>query len=125
MRMLLVSRWTWKIFHLSSLRVRLPFSVCVLGRSFENTITWGGVMQSVCLLYLLMNIMSLKNFSKTPYMWSMVSMRARGMSNMTTGSMLYPQKISDALVIDHYDRKKPHTLGIMVFGFWFVIPPHS
>ena len=43
----------------------------------------------------------------------------------TNGSMLYPQKISDALVIDHYDRKKPHTLGIMVFGFWFVTPLHS
>ena len=68
MRMLLASRWTWKIFHLASLRVRLLFSVCVLGRSFENTITWGGNMQSVYLLYLLMNIMPLKKISMTPYM---------------------------------------------------------
>jgi len=45
------------------------------------------------------NIMPFKNFSITPYMWSIVSIRDRGMSNMTIGCQLYPQNISAALVM--------------------------
>ena len=55
-------------------------------------------MYSVWLAYLPMNIMPLRNFSMTPYMWSIVSMRERGKSKMTTASMLYPQNRSAALV---------------------------
>jgi len=42
---------------------------------------------------------ALRNFSMTPYMWSIVSMRERGMSNTTTGSMFYPQNMPAVLVI--------------------------